>query len=85
MPSVNLILQNMRSNPADIAFQDALRVAEHFFGPPRIHGSHFFFRMPWTGDPLVNLQRQGKTAKAYQVRQLLRAVDRLERERNAGC
>jgi hypothetical protein len=35
--------------------------------------------MPWPGDPRVNLQaaENGK-AKAYQVRQLLAAIDRLE-------
>ena len=33
--------------------------------------------------PLVNLQRTGKNAKPYQVRQLLAAIDRLERESHA--
>ena len=46
-------------------------------------GSHHFFSMPWQGDPLVNLQESGKLAKAYQVRQLLSAIERLERERHA--
>ena len=32
---------------------------------------------------MVNLQRDGDLAKPYQVRQLLTADERLERERNA--
>ncbi len=38
------------------------------------------WKMPWPGDPRVNLQR-GKdgNAKGYQVRQLLDAVDRKDR------
>lgn len=82
MPSIESVLQEMRDNPRDVRFEDALRVAAHYFGKPRTRGSHHFFRMPWSGDPLVNLQQQGRTAKAYQVRQLLRAVDRLEHERD---
>jgi hypothetical protein len=41
--------------------------------------------MPWAGDPRVNLQR-GKdgNAKAYQVRQLLKAIEKLEAERGNG-
>ena len=35
---------------------------------------------PWVGDPRVNLQRDGRDAKAYQVRQLLRAIDRCNQE-----
>lgn len=83
MPSVETILALMRTNPRGAGFRDALRVAAHYFGPPRVRGSHHFFSMPWRGDPLVNLQESGKLAKAYQVRQLLAAIERLERERHA--
>lgn len=37
--------------------------------------------MPWPGDPRVNIQNEGGKAKAYQVRQVLRAIERLEVER----
>ncbi len=36
------------------------------------------FKMPWAGDPRVNLQDGKDGAKPYQVRQLLAAIDRLE-------
>lgn len=34
--------------------------------------------MPWPGDPRVNIQNSNGRAKAYQVRQVLEAIDRLE-------
>lgn len=71
------LLASMRANPKGVAFADAVKVAEHFFGQARQSGtSHLVFKMPWPGDPRVNLQESGEGAKAYQVRQLLRAVDR---------
>ncbi|AVI03669.1 HicA-like toxin [Gordonia phage Confidence] len=39
------------------------------------------FRMPWSGDPRVNIQKnKDGTAKAYQVRQVLAAIERYEEE-----
>jgi hypothetical protein len=53
-----------------------------FFGPPRqTGGSHAVFKTPWQGDPRLNLQRgPGGQAKAYQVRQVLDALDRLKED-----
>ena len=80
MPTVEDILAGMRQNPADVRFAEACRVATHYFGEPRQNGtSHKVWRMPWAGDPRVNMQKsKGGKAKAYQVRQLLAAIDRLE-------
>lgn len=37
--------------------------------------------MPWAGDPRVNMQEdKGGRAKAYQVQQLLTAIDRWHAE-----
>ncbi len=73
------ILRDMRSNPAGSSFADAMRVAEHFSGEPRSNGSHRVFKTRWPGNPRVNLQKgDGNKAKAYQVRQLLQAVEKLE-------
>lgn len=71
----------MRRNPNGVRFRDACRVATATFGEPRQKGSsHMIWKMPWLGDPRVNLQR-GKDgmAKAYQIRQLLDAIDRAGR------
>lgn len=52
------------------------------FGEPRQDGtSHAVFKTPWQGDPRVNIQRaKGGKAKSYQVRQVLKAIDRLTEE-----
>ena len=50
----------------------------YYFGEPRQRGSHLFYRMPWQGRPLVNIQPVRGMAKPYQVRQVLKAIDKLE-------
>ncbi len=70
-------LADIRSNPKSVSFSDALAVAEHYFGEPRVSGSHHVFKMPWPRDPRVNLQKANGGAKPYQVRQLLAAIDKL--------
>lgn len=76
--AIDAILTEMRNNPGGVRFADAMKLCEHYFGKPRKSGSHRVFKMPWPGDPRVNLQEdKGGKAKAYQVRQIVRAVDRL--------
>ena len=53
-------------------------IATMFFGSPRIKGSHYIFKMPWPGDPRINLQKERGKAKYYQVRQLISALERLK-------
>jgi hypothetical protein len=82
MDRIAEIIARMRANPGDIRFSEAKRVCDHFFGQPRQNGtSHCVYRMPWPGDPRVNIQRgESGKAKPYQVRQIIRAIDRLEGE-----
>ncbi|MFJ3489832.1 toxin HicA [Leifsonia aquatica] len=81
MTGVEKILIEMRSNPKGVSFIDLVKVCEEFFGPPRQKGSsHMVFRMPWPGDPRVNIQNGRGMAKPYQVRQVLTAIDRLKGE-----
>ncbi|GHC77774.1 hypothetical protein GCM10007079_15220 [Nocardiopsis terrae] len=82
MASLEKILARMRDQPKSIRFADLAKVCGHYFGPPRRRGtSHQVYRMPWSGDPRVNIQNDHGTAKAYQVRQVLAAIDKLEEER----
>lgn len=85
MSSIDDILNAMRTNPANVRFVDLAKVCEHFFGPPRQNGtSHKVYKMPWPGDPRVNIQEgKGGKAKDYQIRQTLQAVDRLNMSRKA--
>ena len=79
--AVDKVLRQMRAEPAAVRFADLQRVCEHFFGRPRRNGSsHAIYKTPWPGDPRVNIQNDKGMAKAYQVRQVLRAIERLSTE-----
>ena len=69
------------ANSKNVRFVDAVKVATAYFGAPRIKGSHHIFKMPWPGDPMVNLQPDGNKAKDYQVKQLVKAIKKMEDER----
>jgi len=69
----------MRANPRSVAYADLAKVCGHYCGPPRTTGgSHAVYKTPWPGDPRVNIQNDHGKAKAYQVRQVLAASDKLE-------
>ena len=81
MGRIEKITARMRAAPAGVSFADLARVCEHYFGPPRMRGgSHLVYATPWPGDPRVNIQNRGGMAKAYQVRQVLAAIEKLEQE-----
>ena len=68
----------MKHNPKGVRFNDLSKVCEYYFGKPRTSGSsHRVYRTPWPGDPHVNIQNAGGKATAYQVRQVLWAIERL--------
>lgn len=58
------------------------RYASTSSGSPAMSGtSHAVFKTPWPGDPRVNIQKsKGSQAKPYQVRQALKAIDKLNEE-----
>ena len=68
----------MRGNPRNVRFDDLRKICDRYFGEPRKSGSHLVYQTPWLGDPIVNIQARGGMAKAYQVRQVLKAIDKLE-------
>jgi hypothetical protein len=77
------ILAQMKRNPRDVRFSELCKVCDHFFGEPRQGGSsHRIYKTPWQGDPRINIQShkgKGKAkAKAYQAKQVLLAIERLE-------
>jgi hypothetical protein len=79
MARVDEIVANMRRNPKGIRYRDLCKVCDFYFGEARQAGSsHRIYKTPWPGDPRVNIQNAGGMAKAYQIRQVLRAIDRLE-------
>jgi len=79
MTKIKEILVEMRRNPKGIRFADLCRICDYYFGKPRIKGSsHRIYKTPWKGDPRVNIQNDAGMAKPYQVRQIIKAIERLE-------
>ena len=73
------IVAALREHPQNVRYGDLHKVCEHYFGPSRrTGGSHAVFKTPWPGDPRVNIQNSNGQAKAYQARQVLAAIDKLE-------
>ena len=84
MAQMAAILAQMRRNPKGVRFRDLCRVCDFFFDKARQPGSsHRIYQMPWQGNPRVNIQNDKGMAKAYQVRQVLKALERLEAQRGA--
>ena len=82
MTKIDDILAQMKPNPKDVRFSDLCKVCENFFGEPRKSASsHRIYKTPWQGDPRINIQNHKGKAKAYQVKQVLLAIEKLEVER----
>lgn len=78
MTQIKKILAELKNNPQNVNFIDLVKVCNHYFGEPRQQGkSHCVYKMPWGGDPRVNIQNDKGKAKPYQVRQVLDAIEKL--------
>ncbi len=81
MKNLHEKLKQFRKNPKDVKFAELCKICEFYFGKPRQSGSsHRIYKTPWQGDPRVNVQNSKGKAKAYQVKQVLKAIERLEVE-----
>lgn len=81
MNKIEGIIVQMMHNPADVRFRDLCKVCDHYFGRPRQEGtSHRVYKTPWQGDPRVNIQSKKGKARAYQLRQVLKTIERYELE-----
>jgi hypothetical protein len=69
-------------NPHNVLFADLLKICTKYFGEPRVRGSHYIFKTPWKGDPRINLQRVDKMAKSYQVKDMKKAIEKMESKKN---
>jgi len=84
MAKIDGIFSQMRANPKDVRFLDLCKVCEYYFGKSRhVGSSHRIYKTPWHGDPRVNVQNHKGKAKAYQVKQVLLAIERLEVDRGS--
>lgn len=79
MAKIDDAIDKMAHNSRGVRFSDLCRVCEHFFGSPRqSSSSHRVYKTPWQGDPRINIQNDKGRAKAYQVKQVLLALEKLE-------
>ncbi len=79
MADINAIVDLMKNAPANIRYADLCKACDHYFGRARQEsGSHRVYKTPWPGDPRVNIQNDKGKAKAYQVRQVLKAIEKME-------
>jgi len=81
MAKIDQILERMKSNPENIRFGDLCKVCDQYFGEARQRSSsHRVYKMPWQGDPRVNIQNKKGKGKTYQVKQVLKAIVKLEEQ-----
>jgi hypothetical protein len=78
MGSIEKIILQMIGNPKNVKFADLCKVCDHYFGEGRQRSSHEIYKTPWRGDPRINIQNDKGKGKAYQVKQVLRAIEKLE-------
>ncbi len=69
--------KKLLANPKNVKFEELLKICTQHFGKPRIKGSHHIFKTPWKGDPRINIQKDGKMAKVYQVKLVIAALEKL--------
>ena len=76
MSQIEKLLRKAANNPRDLAFRELRRLVESCgYKLDIIRGSHHIFRHPLVPDRL-NLQPVGKSAKAYQVKQVLEVIQK---------
>ena len=81
MGSITEKLKMFKNNSKDVKFSELCIVYDFYFRDARQSGSsHRVYKTPWRGDPRVNIQDSKGKAKAYQVKQVLTAIERLEVE-----
>jgi hypothetical protein len=80
MDSIENIVKQLEKNPNNFSFADLCNICEFYFGKPLTTGSHHIYKTPWQGDPRINIQNGKGKAKAYQVRQVIKVLKRLEVE-----
>jgi hypothetical protein len=79
MSDIKHLVESMKNAPTNVHYADLCKVCDFYFGKARQESSsHRIYKTPWPGDPRVNIQREKGKAKAYQVRQVLKAIEKME-------
>ena len=81
MDSIRKTINELEKSPHNVKFTDLCNICDFYFGKARQKStSHRIYKMPWKGDPRINIQEKSGKAKAYQVKQVIKALKRLEVE-----
>ena len=81
---INEAIATLSANPQGVRFNDLVKICDYFFGAGQQKAtSHLVYKMPWPGDPRVNIQNDKGQAEPYQVRQAIKALKKLRDERQA--
>ena len=84
MDNRRLLMRLARGEVRNVRFADLCRLVESLgFELRRVSGSHHVFAHPDVPE-LINLQEAGGQAKPYQLRQLLKLVERYDLELEEG-
>ena len=79
MDSTDDVIKQLERSPNSVRFADLCRICDYYFGEARQKSSsHRVYKTPWRGDPRVNIQEKDGKGKGYQVRQVIKALKRLE-------
>ena len=79
MDSTDDVVKQLGRSPSNVRFADLCKICESYFGEARQKGtSHRIYKTPWRDDPFINIQEKDGKGKGYQVRQVIRALKRLE-------
>ena len=79
MAKIEDIRLQMKRNPTGIRYNDLCKVCDNYFGKARQTSTrHRIYKTPWQGDPRINIKQSKGMAKAYEVKQVLMAIQKLE-------
>ena len=78
MDSRDDVVNQLERNPNNVRSANLCKICEHYFGKARLKSGHHIYKTPWQGDPRIDIQNDKGKAKAYQVRQVAKAIKRLE-------
>ena len=76
---IDVVIKKLERSPSNIRFSYLCKVCDYYFGEARQKSSsHRIYKTPWQGDPRINIQEKNGKTKDYQVKQVIKALKRLE-------
>jgi hypothetical protein len=72
---IDAVIEELARDERSMRFKRLKAICDHFFGQPRIRGSHHIYSTGVAEAPLVNIQSDKGKAKPYQTGQVRRALE----------